>query len=391
MPNEPEALSTFQPLAAYKVPSAPATQTARIKLARFWRNFRSTPPEALTPDDLEILDDRALDQVAARPDIGPLVEILSTNLAEWLATAEPKRWVATIVLPPCEEFGIVENWARTAGCEIAREPTAEEILKADVRCLPPLEGDRPLVIPRLERWVLRHHHGLELVRRLLMRLDSIERHCVVGCNSWAWAWLAEVADATVRLPGPLTPEPFDGVRLERWFRELADRHAPGEQIVFRRSDNGQRILSKPDAPPGSASDYLKNLAAASRGIPWVAWRLWRQSMRRGPDENIDAEIAAKDSPSCIWLKPLADVGLPHFTAASHSAALFVLQALLLHGRLPLDRLRQVLPTQDAFAALHRLEEEGFVVREKDGYRVESAGYPAAREALQHAGFPVDAL
>ncbi len=27
------------------------------------------------------------------------------------------------------------------------------------------------------------------------------------------------------------------------------------------------------------SDYLKKLAAHSLGIPWVAWHLWRRSLR----------------------------------------------------------------------------------------------------------------
>ncbi|MEP6809638.1 MAG: hypothetical protein ABI992_05295 [Chthoniobacterales bacterium] len=388
--DKPEPLSAFKPLSEYKVPNAPARETVRRKFVRFWRAFRPTEAEESRPDDLKTAGDEILDEVAARPDVGPLVDILQSNLTEWLGTTQPKRWVTTIVLPPCEEFGIVEKWAEQNGFEVAPEPTAEEILRADLRCLPEMKGDRPLVIPRLERWVLRHHHGLQLVRELLMRLDSIERHCVVGCNSWAWLWLSEVADASARLPAPLTPAAFDGERLGRWFHELADRSEKND-VVFRRSDNGQRILSKTDAATASANDYLKSLAAVSRGIPWVAWQLWRQSMRTGPDDASEAKLAEKNSRSCIWMKPLADVGLPKFSGNSHSVALFVLQALLLHGRLSLDLLRKVLPSLDAFAALHRLEEEGFVVREEGEYRVRSAGYPAARESLLHAGFPLDAL
>ncbi len=388
--EEPEPLSAFKPLSEYKIPSAPAQQTIRRKLARLWRNVRPTEAEELTPNDLKTAGAEILDEVAARPDVGPLVKILDANLAEWLGTAHPKRWITAVVLPPCEEFGIVEQWAEQNGFAVTPEPSAQEILKGDLRCLPEMKGDRPLVIPRLERWALRHHHGLKLVRELLMRLDSIERHCVVGCNSWAWLWLSEVADASVRLPRPLTPEAFDGARLDRWFHELADR-SKKRDVVFRRSDNGERVLSKPDAPASSGNDYLKSLAAISRGIPWVAWQLWRQSMRTGPDEESEEKLAEKNTRSCIWIKPLADVGLPKFSGTSHSAALFVLQTLLLHGRLSLDLLREVLPSLDAFAALHRLEEEGFVAREAGEYRVQSAGYPAAREALLHAGFPMDAI
>ncbi len=386
-----EPLYQLRPLSERNVPSAPAKETMRRRFKRFLGRMRPSKDGNPTPGDLQSADVAVLDRVAPPPNVGPLVEIIEKYLADWLGEDRPRHWITTIVFPPCEDFGIIETWAKKHDYEIAAAPTVEKILRGDLRTLAELTGSRPLVIPRLEAWFLRHHGGLALVRELLVRLDALQCHCVVGCNSWAWAWLSRAADVSVRLPAPLTPGALDGPQLDRWFRELSARD--GESyVVFRRSDNGEPVLSEPDAAPGSASDYLKTLAATSRGIPWVAWHLWRQSLRTQPDDDADDETARKDDTrSCVWVKPLADLNLPEATSDRRSATLLILHALLIHGHLSLDGLRSVLPTVDAFVSLHRLEEDGFVACEEGRYCVLGVSYPAVRDALLHAGYPVDAI
>ena len=190
----------------------------------------------------------------------------------------------------------MQRWAEGRKVSIAPAPSAETILAHDFTSLPEMDVEGELlVIPELENWFLRQHSGLALVRELISRLSKAKCRCVIGVNSWAWSFLARAADTNVEMPVPLTLAPFDDKALCVWLSELAESSRAGS-IVFR-SDRTGDILFDPaesrgtgdqSSPRNGDGSFLKRLAAVSRGNPWLAWHIFRGSMRVAA-ENPEAE------------------------------------------------------------------------------------------------------
>ncbi|WP_299310510.1 hypothetical protein [uncultured Halomonas sp.] len=98
---------------------------------------------------------------------------------------------------------------------------------------PRLAGACPLgeARPRLERCFLRHAEGLAGVRRLVEQaLAGRLGPGIIGCDSWAWAYLQH----TLALPEgqAFTLQPFDGADLDRYFAAAA-RHGCGHLLAER--------------------------------------------------------------------------------------------------------------------------------------------------------------
>ena len=76
----------------------------------------------------------------------------------------------------------------------------------------------PWVFPCLERAYLRHPEGLTMVRRFLANAyaGNLGRG-IIGCDSWAWAFLRHVWRG--RVPVTVTLQAFDETRLARHFRQ----------------------------------------------------------------------------------------------------------------------------------------------------------------------------
>lgn len=391
-----------EPLANYKAPAIPTRETLRKKFKHLLRRLRPSKP-ALWEEfgQLETAPAEMLDRAAPRPELTPFFVALDAVVDEWLALSEPKNRVMVIVLPPCDEFDLMRTWARKKQAEIAPDPSGESVLNGDTRALPSLEGEELLVIPELERWFRRHHSGLALIRELIARLSTTNRRCVIGVNSWAWSYVAVAADGTVELPPPLTLASFDDEALCLWLSGLAES-AQARRVVFRNDKTGDIIFDPHDHGSmsekngnGNGSDlFLKKLAAVSRGSPWLAWHIFRDSMRvvRADTDNKNQPEPHGDDPrDSIWIDPVAEVALPALPQDVRFAALLVLHALLLHGELDLAELANVLPPIDPSHIVHRLAAEQLVLERRGKWRVAPAGYPAVRDALSHAGFPIDQL
>ncbi len=91
---------------------------------------------------------------------------------------------------------------------------------------------------------------------------------VVGCNGWAWAFLAKSAGAGALLPDPVTVRPFDAARLHEWFVSLAKAEATGS-MRFRLPGTGEDVLAV-DEQGAARSDYLRRLAGEVSAFP--GWR-----------------------------------------------------------------------------------------------------------------------
>ena len=407
----------FIRLDEYKKPAEPTRETVRRGISGLWARLRGSQPlnkSAIEQKNLHTVPQSMLDQAVARPEWHVLARGVSGALKDWLAVDEPDCWMQVFVGAPYS--GVQEAltaWGTSKEWQIIEAPRVEQILQGGEDWLTSLgeKKDAPVVIPYLEHCYLRHYNGLSLVNRILELLTTASRRCLVGCNSWAWAFLCKALQFDSELPHPFTLEAFDHNRLEWWFSQLAASSKAG--FVFRQADNGKPVLppipshedhagehesereqSNAESEFDQAPDFLKHLAAHSLGIPGVAWTIWRHSLRSTPIEEVDdkwQKEVASDQGLTIWVKPWSQVDLPSLPSAGDHYHLFVLHSLLLHSGLPVHILGQLLPFSPAevIRSLHRLRFAGLIEQREKLWRVTALGYPAARQELKSEGYLVD--
>ncbi len=382
-----DELRTFQTLGKYQFPAMPADEGVRRMFDRILKSFHNEKQDPfISNDSLRLANGNKLNRFVPPPSCGPLIREMQATFADWISDQAPAYWLQLVVLPPCDGSDLVRSWAGRYEHTIWPSPDRCEILRGGEDFdLPELEGDGVIVIPRLEYWFLRHRNGLRMVRRLLDRLALLRRHCVIGCNSWAWDFLSRTVGADLVLPCPVTFQPFDTKRLLTWFSELVENNdVDGER--FRLSSTGVDILETDDNGV-LKSDYLATLSARSFGIPWVAWRLWRDSLRLGPEQPDEALSKFPDEKT-LWIAGSQEPKLPR---GHRSEALLALHALLLHDCLTADQFTAVLPSLDLSNLLVALVSKGFIEPDRDVYRCSALAYPEIRRALNDAGFPMDRL
>lgn len=416
------------PLGDYRSPAMPVERVARAVWRRIKRRFDSSSADPVRADNrLQATTLQVLQEVVGKPACGPLLDDFDAAVGAWLE--EPGgTFHCVVVLPPCDPTDLIGTWAQSRGhtvlCAPAREQDkgkglsiiagAEKNAKTDATTddgITTARGDASvIVIPRLESWFLRRRNGLDAVRALLAELQQSERRCLIGCNSWAWAFLVRAAGAALVLPSPRTFAAFDAERLRVWFSELA-RQTGSDHVAFRLASSGADVLATKEGGV-LANNYLQELAARSHGIPWVAWHLWRSALRTGidasqaskvdaqknafetqPNPHPEADVSAGVCPQngvhgderIFWITGVPDPDLPHH---QDDNALLVLHALLIHGALDRVDLLSVLPDATAAEVLPALLRNDFIERQGDRLAVKPSAYPAARRALLTAGFPV---
>lgn len=390
--TESGTVQDFIALADFEAPAMPTQEVLRRAVGQVLALVgRKDAKPFIAEDRLKKTTLERLDDVVAPPACGPLLDELGRTIDRWLREGTRVSHVMVVVLPPCDDSDIVETWGRSAGAEVLAPPPRLELVALGDPVPPPLTGDTLLVVPRLEAWFLRHRRGLRAVRSLLASIETARRPVVIGCNSWAWAFLAKAVGADLLLPDPVTFRPFDQMRLHGWFAELAAA-AGTRSVRFRLPGTGVNVLEQ-DQDGKPKTDYLQTLAGRSRGIPWVAWHLWRLSLHSGERESVAAEAVAVASDrdpgeQTLWVAALEEYVLP---GAKGQDALLVLHALLIHGPLTTDELRLVLPVVGETNVVPVLVKAGFLERREDRFACRAEAYPAIREGLAAAGLPLGKL
>lgn len=386
--NPPELIT----LGDYAAPTMPTEHVFRGALNRLKQRMSSAEPPLLERSVLKRASLTMMDDLADPPDCGPLLQTLDAQLGPWLLDEDAPLRLRTLVVPPCDTTGLLERWARLRGHALLAEPDRIDLLsQAAHGTHPDLSGNGLLVIPRLEYWFLRHHNGMHAVRSLLSRLARADRRCLVGCNSWAWRLIVKGAGADLALPRPQTFAPFDARRLHEWFSTLA-LDSNGIAATFRLAGSGEDVLAcGDDGEPYNA--YLRQLAARSGGIPWIAWHLWRASLTIAADkESLSSRVtkAVSDDARTVWVVDVEDLVLP---SSSEDRSLQVLHALLIHGALTLAEIDAVMPTTGDPDTLAALVRSGHLRCDQHGvrYTIRPTAYPAVRSALQAAGFPMGGI
>jgi hypothetical protein len=406
----------FIRLDQYNRPSETSRETMRKGFSGLWLRlgWGSKAEESVFAEkELSQVPQELVDKAAPDPDWSESLSAVTAALDTWLDAKVPGSTNQIFVGPPFHGTGeILTAWAQARGWRLVAAPSPEMILTGGQDWLTQFEEDNePLVLPHLEHCYLRHYDGLTLLRRLLDHIISQRRRWLVGCDSWAWAYLSKALKVNTVFPTPFILEAFDHERLKIWFQQLAA--ASGENtFVFQQLDSGKYVLppatgdeASGDRSQGSGtetSSFLKNVAAYSRGIPGIARAVWRRSLGfvnpvEKPEEESDKEAPApKDGNFAypILVKPWSQLNLPGFPGQRPSfVMLMVLHTLLIHGGLWSRIFPELLPLSpmEILEYLYLLEASGLVESDQGFWRVTPAGYPMVRLALQSEGYLTDAI
>lgn len=392
----------------YTLPADTVEQKIRSGIGAFWKKFEAREPEPEAPvqaeGDLQGLSPGQMGSVAPDPVWTEAVEVLEARLSDWLADEPPARPVIFLVSPPhAFREEILAAWAMGRGWRILESPDPRHLLAGEEEWIPGrFDGVSNWVFPRLEDGFLRHAGSLGPVRRILDDLCAGRLgRGIVGCDSWAWAFLTRIWRG--RSFAPIAVQAFDAGRLERWFGDLS-AGAGRRRLDFRHPEDGRYVL--PPLPENEdekgktprSSGYLQHLAAWSRGIPGIALALWRKSLRiewKRAGENgggATEETGQRSAPdSTVWIAPWEAEGRPGLPAETDRDLAFAAHALLLHNGLPGEILTRILPLSPSRTrqALSLLEDCGAAAETEGIWRITALGYPAVREFLKNEGYLTD--
>ena len=298
--------------------------------------------------------------------------------------------------PFCGHADILAHWARGRSVRLLEPPTAQEILAADVQWLTRCCDSGPglWALPALERCYLRNANGLALVRGFLdLAFSGALGPRVIGCDSWAWAYLQRIC-AWPATP-VLTLQAFDGAALTTLL--LQPETQPTQAVRFLSAHSGISLLPEPEDGEEDAqtpvSPELRQLAARCRGNLGVAWHFWRERLRTAIEPQ--ATQTGDDAPpptDAIWVAPELEPRAPASDAGDETA--LVLHALLLHNGLEAPLLATLLPIAAAHLNLQllHLHALGLVERQDaDRWQVTPLAYPGVRAFLRARGYLTDSF
>jgi hypothetical protein len=298
--------------------------------------------------------------------------------------------------PFCGHADILAHWARERSARLLAPPTAQEILAADVQWLTRCCDSGPglWALPALERCYLRNANGLALVRGFLdLAFSGALGPGVIGCDSWAWAYLQRIC-AWPATP-VLTLQAFDGAALTTLL--LQPQAQPTQAVRFLSAHSGTSLLPEPEDGEEDAaapvSPELRQLAARCRGNLGVAWHFWRERLRTATEpQKAQTGDDAPPPTDAVWVAPELEPRAPASDAGDETA--LVLHALLLHNGLEAPLLATLLPIAAAHLNLQllHLHALGLVERQDaDRWQVTPLAYPGVRAFLRARGYLTDSF
>lgn len=419
----------YVPMDQFSIPRAPARSAVRKGILGLWdrlrkdftgrtpgkqNNNKSADDSLVAQSQLQFVPQKLLNQAAPRPDSRDIESALDKALVTWLDSDKADLSVQFIISPPCSATDqVLIEWATNRQYRTVSAPDSEQILQGNGDWLPPFQAcpHSPFVIPNLERWYVRHCDGLNLIRKLLGLLSVEKPRCLIGCNSWSWAYLNKIFRLESIFKTPFILQALDPQRLQLWFQSLANS-SKQRNFIFRQTDNGNLVLPLPertnhsdqendkrkqktdDAGSKETTDFLAYLAGYSRGIPGVCWSIWRYCLRSAKEEDLDDKankLATSDSGHTMWLKPWSQTDLPTMRNATSQRHIFVLHNILLHGSMTSNLIADLLPfaVSEVSEALEQLR-AAHMLEEKDGiWCISPIGYPAVRQFLKGEEYLLD--
>lgn len=394
----------FVPIGDFSLPADTQLNVARKK----WRSLRSffqTSQEPLethakAEEDLRALPTLQLENLAPPVHWGAASAALDRFLTARSADGLESEIFFLIGQPYVDQAAILRHWAISRKVAVLEGPDPAAILSRqslEKKSRKPI--DSGWVIPELERWFLRHADGLWLVRELLEQVASGEMGGgIIGCNSWAWAYLQRVWP--IPNPTALVLQAFDGRALARYF--MVSSLAGGEkQVRFLNARTGEPLLSRSGEKTGTEEEVsrdLQQLAAHCRGNVEIARQYWRKRLRTAPESEqartFDAEAVSSGASAgedVVWLAP--GIEAPVLPVETGDDLIFILHNLLLHNGLSATTLAELMPVPKTQLVSNLLRLQSMEMVESSGgfWRVSAQGYPGVREFLRSHGYLVDAF
>ncbi|TVQ36501.1 MAG: MarR family transcriptional regulator [Spirochaetaceae bacterium] len=375
-------------------------RSIQLGLRGFVRGLLGNRRESESPleagADLLALDDARLARLVPSPEWSAVAQALSDHLQPWIEQQNTHKPVLFLVGAPYGgRLETLQALAQSDPFLHVRAPDWRAIVGCDHRWFKSWpRGTGVWVLTQLEKTCLRRPDGLDLVRELLARALSGELgRGIIGCDSWAWAFLRHVWAG--RPAFSETVQAFDHARLARLLAPPDEQH---RRHHFRQADNGVFVLSPPRSADSlrSSTGFLERLAAYSRGNPGVAAAIWRTALQLLPETGVEPAISETDRRKLdtVWVKPWERVVRPELPADAGMMEAVTLHALLLHDGLPVARLAEMLPRARAQISetLLYLAEAGLVRHcEDDSWRVTAIGYPVVRSFLRVNDYLIDQL
>jgi hypothetical protein len=401
----------------YSLPDKPAGEKARSFLASVWHDIFSTEKQSGKVDiqtELHSVPQKLLDMIAPYPDWQNAVKVIEDKLENWLEQPAEDEAFKIFVAP--NGSGLHEILAQLAVAkelEVVQSPECEHLTTRDFSWINDLKlcKKSPVVIPQLDKFFLRHYNGIEHFRLFMAKLVSLGQKCIIGCNSWLWKFLTQAMHFSESFLEPCFLQSFGANELQDFFCRLESQNGVN-LTVFRQTDTGAFVLPMLKTYEGTMSKklkeeyedkkedfpalFMKKLALHSRGIPLVAWSIWRSSMNMGPEEEVAEaakDAAAADRGKTIWVKPFEKISKPEIPTGLGRSASFILQLLLIQDGLPQNIIYKLLDfDKDAIAGtLYQLRQAGVVVLENDVWRVSWIGYPEVRRFLSQEDYLLDSM
>ena len=405
--QNPLELWDFIPASEFQVPASPPNEAARGHSRRLWRWLKHEllrRPEKDASSESTQRQLPAEDQFesdALEPDWNQAAEALAADLSEWFDTGRSdSRTALTLIGPPGSGVAkLMCSLAQERKLKVLSAPPSHATLddfQTDKFELPAMDDSEHqiLVIPHLERYFVRHEDGLGLVRNLTERLMT-RRRVLLGCDSWAWAFLQQAIGIGDMLGKPRTLAPFNAQRLDAWFRSCPNF----ELSKFRRSESDDLVF--PDRPGKRASEQepseptavLKSLAARARGNLGVAIALWHASLRECNPKSDESASAEQAIGNICWVMSPSDLTLPQVQGGINQLHRFILHTMLVHAGLPLSTLITLLPfaREEVCGCVSELRLAGVIEEQNEILRVTLIAYPEVRQDLIGDGFLPDAF
>lgn len=406
-PDQKSSLWRYVATDDYQVPSAPLSYTLKERFAEVWKRLRASHETSISSlrDDVELqsFSESLLDTVAPEPEWQAAAAAFQEAFTSWFELVPQDRPLIFVVGPPYNgNADMLTLLAEEQEWRVCAAPAPEQILDQDLTWLTQLEDNSSCwVIPALEQWYIRDMHGLMLLRQIFERYYAGKLHAgIIGCDSWAWAYLTYIFHGS--MPQAYAAQAFDRNHLLRWFRELAQKKSAAHDLLFRHIKSGQAAFatstdaaaSSPDSDD-EVKDFFYYLASYSRGIPGIAWTVWRYALRNVPDDNTsvteDADSSEMQHERTIWILPWEQLTLPQHPEPMKRIYTLVLHALLLHHGLTVPILTQILPysSSEITQALLTLTEAKLVEHEEECWYVSASGYSTVRQFLKDEGYLTD--
>lgn len=337
---------------------------------------------------------------------GQIFDVLDAELADWTHAYAGDPGIRVILAAP--HSGVQEmvyDWAYHRDYLLCGVPTCDQVWsefdswRTQVESLVDAQGggSSRLVLVGLERCFVRHHNGLEFIRRLMVYLATSAPPALLVCDSWAWAYLRDAIHLDAIVRPPLTLARQSGETLCKWLINLSNisHHRAftfrlGGDVLFTVGD-GQH-----DEMPAVHEKFFDELAELSRGNLGVAQAIWRNNMSVDAEVDVGEQVqreAADDPGYTIWVRPIKQIEIPSVPTTFNNDDALILHALLIHNGISLDLLRQALPIS-ASRISRRLQVMGNanLARERaERFEVTPFGYVPVRNFLRESGFFVDDL